>query len=176
MKTTDANPKDHLEFFKNVSLFRGLTEKQLSSLVEIMNIQEAAASERITTEGAKEDTVFILLKGEVEISKSLVLPLWMENTQKQEKSLIVLNEKMFPFFGEMALLEDEPERSATVSARKASTLAVMEKPDILNVLEKDARTGSIVYKNIGIELTKRLLKANRDILKLTTAFTLALEG
>jgi hypothetical protein len=33
-----------------------------------------------------------------------------------------------------------------------------------------------ILKDRAIERTKRLLKANKDILKLTTAFSLALEG
>jgi len=51
----------------------------------------------------------------------------------------------------------------------------MGKGDILKILDQDAKTGAIVYKNIAVKLTRLLIKANKDILKLTTAFTLALE-
>ena len=89
---------------------------------------------------------------------------------------MVLTEKHYPFFREMALFLDKPERSATVKARKKCTLAMFEKKDLLNVFDNDADIGSKIYKNIATELVERLKKANKDILKLTTAFTLALEG
>ena len=130
----------------------------------------------ITTEGAQEDTIFILIEGEVEISKQLVIPILASPEDRMEKSLVVLTEKHYPFFGEMALFLDKPERSATVKARKKCTLAMFEKKDLLNVFDNDADIGSKIYKNIATELVERLKKANKDILKLTTAFTLALEG
>ena len=58
----------------------------------------------------------------------------------------------------------------------ACKLAMFEKKDLLNVFDNDADIGSKIYKNIAAELVERLKKANKDILKLTTAFTLALEG
>ena len=41
---------------------------------------------------------------------------------------------------------------------------------------KDNTIAAIIYYNIAAELCKRLIKSNKDILKLTTAFSLALEG
>jgi CRP-like cAMP-binding protein len=47
--------------------------------------------------------------------------------------------------------------------------------DINNLVEKNARFGILFYRNLAKVLADRLRKANRDILKLTTALTLALE-
>ena len=94
----------------------------------------------------------------------------------QEKSLIKLNEDQHAFFGEMALFLENPERSASIRALRPCTLIAIQKKDLQAILDSDHNLGSIFYKNIAIELTKRLIKANRDILKLTTAFSLALEG
>jgi CRP/FNR family cyclic AMP-dependent transcriptional regulator len=116
------------------------------------------------------------MEGEVEISKRLLLPLWETENTHQEKSLIHLSEKDFPFFGEMTLFEENPERSASIFAVQDCTLAVLHKQDMLNILDKHPKIGSTIYKNIAKELTFRLIKANHDILKLTTAFCLALEG
>jgi CRP-like cAMP-binding protein len=141
-----------------------------------MQIAEVLPDKIITKEGAREDTLFILLEGEVEISKQLVIPIVALPDDKMQKSLVVLTEKQYPFFGEMALFLDKPERSATVKARKKCTLAMFEKKELLNVFDNDADIGRKIYKNIATELVERLKKANKDILKLTTAFTFALEG
>ncbi len=167
---------DYLDFFKSVSLFDGMTAAEIRQLVGVMKFKQVNAGERITEEGAREDSVFILLEGEVEISKRLLLPLWNDDNTNQAKSLIRLTGNHHAFFGEMALFQDIPERSASIEALKPCKLAVIEKKDLLHICDKDSKIGSIIFKNIARELTLRLVKANKDILKLTTAFSLALEG
>ena len=76
----------------------------------------------------------------------------------------------------MVLFDDVPERSASVRALSECSVAVLNKKDLLIALDQDPDMGSVVYKNIATELVNRLKKANKDILKLTTAFSLALEG
>ncbi len=167
---------EFFSFFKLVPLFQDLDETQIKKVMEIMTISEIRKGEMITKEGEHGDSMFILLKGQVEISKSLFLSPLSSEDSLQEKSLIRLNEDQHAFFGEMALFLENPERSASIKALRPCKLASIQKPDLLSVLEKDHYIGSIFYKNIAIELTKRLIKANRDVLKLTTAFSLALEG
>jgi CRP/FNR family transcriptional regulator/CRP/FNR family cyclic AMP-dependent transcriptional regulator len=165
-----------LPFLKKFSLFHNLSDGQIRELIKIMTIQEVKTGDVITREGASGNTVFILLEGEVEISKRLLLPLWGEEYARQEKSLIRLSKNDHAFFGEMSLFAEKPERSASIFALQPTTLAVLQKKDLLHILDGNSEIGSVIYKNIAEELTHRLIKANRDILKLTTAFCLALEG
>lgn len=167
---------DKLDFFKKVPLFHDLNDDQIKKIISIMKTREVKQAEIICQEDAHEDSMFILLRGEVAISKRLLLPLVQDPSLKQEKSLVTLSERQHPFFGEMALFEDTPMRSASITALKACTLVVIEKSDLLGILHKNPEIGSIIYKNIATELTHRLIKANKDILKLTTAFSLAIEG
>jgi CRP/FNR family cyclic AMP-dependent transcriptional regulator len=173
---TKNSLSDKLAFFKKVLLFHNLNDEQIKKIISIMKTREVKQGEVICQENAHEDSLFILLKGEVEISKRLLLPLVQDPSLKQEKSLVILSERQYPFFGEMALFEETPERSASITALKPCTLVVVEKSDLLEILHKDPKIGSIIYKNIATELTHRLIKVNRDILKLTTAFSLAIEG
>lgn len=166
----------YFDFFKQVPLFQGLTEEQIRSLMTLMTLSEIKKDEMITREGEHGDSMFILLKGEVEISKSLVLSPFSDENSVREKALIRLTEKQHAFFGEMALFLKKPERTASIRAIQSCLLAVLQKKDLLSFLGKDHLIGSIIYKNIAVELTQRLIKSNRDILKLTTAFSLALEG
>lgn len=165
---------DHLEFFQEISLFNGLTNQQIKSLVNKMTLREVSTGTVIIQEGAADTEMFILLEGEVEISKRLTM--LIGDQAPQEKSLIRLSARQHSFFGEMALLEENPQRSASITMLSEGRLAVLQKKDLVKVLDADPEMGAIVYKNIASELTRRLQKANRDILKLTTAFTLALES
>ncbi len=177
MKTNEPNQLlDLLGYFKEVPLFKGLSETRIKKIIKKMTKQKIAAGDFIIHEGDKENSLYILIKGEVEISKSLVLPQWIQSGQKQEKSLLRLSEKHRPFFGEMAMFSDQRERSASITAVTPCTIAVLSLESLENVINDDPVTGTIIYKNIASVLAARLIKANKDILKLTTAFTLALEG
>jgi CRP-like cAMP-binding protein len=143
------NPQidQHLSYFKRVSLFRHLDEAQIKKIIAL-----------------------------IKISESLYISPSSNKQSLQEKALNRLTERSHSFFGEMALFLEKPERSASIKAVKPCTLAVLEKRRLLNILDKDPIIGSIIYKNISTELCKRLIKSNKDVLKLTTAFSLALEG
>jgi len=173
-----SNPlvDQHLSYFKKVSLFKNLNEVQIKKIMTIMTLSEIKKNEMITREGEPGDSMFILLNGEVEISKSLFIsPLSSENSL-QEKALNRLTEQQHSFLGEMALFLEKPERSASIKALRPCTLAVLQKVELLKILDKDSTIASIIFKNIAAELCIRLIKSNKDILKLTTAFSLALEG
>ena len=165
-----------IEHFKKVSLFRDLNEEQIKRLIPIMQQEFFEQGVYITREKESGSKLYILLQGEVEISKFLVLPQWIQNAQQSEKALIRLSEKHYPFFGEMSMFEEQELREASIKAIKPCEMVSMEKSDFVSILECNPETGRIVYRNIARELVQRLRKANQDILKLTTAFTLALEG
>ncbi len=168
--------KEKVEYLKKVPLFKDLNNAQLDKLIAVMKTEHFDAGGYVIREGATGSTLYILLAGEVEISKALVLPQWVKAQQKQEKSLLRLSEKHYPFFGEMAMFDDEPERSASIIAIRPCLMAAITKKDLLSILDKNPEIGMIIYRNIASQLVQRLRKANKDILKLTTAFTLALEG
>jgi CRP/FNR family cyclic AMP-dependent transcriptional regulator len=165
-----------LDYLKKVSLFKGLDEKKILIMMEKMKVEQIEAENVFIKEGSVGSDLYILLEGEVEISKSLVLPEWIQTVQKQEKSLVHLSEKHYPFFGEMALYEDQSERSASIITKRSCLMARISKNDLWKIFNQDNEIGMIVNRNIAAELVNRLRKANKDILKLTTAFTLALEG
>ncbi len=167
---------EQLPFFRQVSLFKDLNEKQIKKILNIMTVSEVKKGEMITREGDSGNSMFVLLQGEVEISKSLFLSPLASEESLQEKALITLSEKQHAFFGEMALFLENPERSASIRALRSCKLAVLQKDALLTILNNDHTIGSIIYHNIATVLTQRLIKSNKDILKLTTAFSLALEG
>lgn len=168
--------QEHLNFFKLVSLFQGLDEAQIKKIMAVMTITDVKKDDMITREGEHGDSMFILLKGQVEISKSLFMSPLDSEDSLQEKSLVKLSEDQHAFFGEMALFLENPERSASIRALRPCRLAGIQKKELLAILAHDHYLASTLYRNIATELTKRLIKANRDILKLTTAFSLAIGG
>ena len=177
MKVADKKLlESKLDYLKKVSLFAGLEENKIRVILDKMVVEKIDAETTFIQENSIGSDLYILLDGEVEISKSLVLPEWVQTTQKTDKSLIRLSEKHFPFFGEMAIYEEQSERSASIKAKRSCLIARISKKDLWHIFEQDHEIGMIINRNVAAELVKRLNKANKDILKLTTAFTLALEG
>lgn len=177
MKNADRHIlEDKLAYLKKVSLFTGLEENKIKVILDKMVVEKIEANTTFIQENSVGSDLYILLEGEVEISKSLVLPEWVQTTQNKEKSLIHLSEKHYPFFGEMAIYEEQSERSASITAIRPCVMARISKKELWDIFKKDHEIGMIINRNVAAELVKRLNKANKDILKLTTAFTLALEG
>ena len=79
-------------------------------------------------------------------------------------------------FGEIALLDENSKRSATVIATEPCTLGVISIKEFLKLMEEEIEIGYHVFKNMAVQLSIQLIKANEDVLNLTTALSFALQG
>ncbi|HQK23262.1 MAG TPA: cyclic nucleotide-binding domain-containing protein [Candidatus Latescibacteria bacterium] len=92
---------------------------------------------------------------------------------EKDKTLIRLEGTARPCFGEMSLLEDA-ERSATITALTDCQVFVIDRSSFNRLVEEDPVMGTKLLRSIAVVLSGRLRKANKDVLKLTTALSLAL--
>ena len=159
---------------RSAALFQGLTDEQLKEIWKVGERQTIKTGDPVIKEGDVGDTLFILLDGVVEVSQTLLLKLGRTNVGEKEKTLIRLEGHQRPCFGEMSLLEDA-ERSATVTSLTDSKVLVIGREAFDKLIEKDPHLGSTVLRSIAVIVSSRLRKANRDVLKLTTALSMALE-
>lgn len=96
----------------------------------------------------------------------------------RNKSLIRLTVDNKVFFGEMSMFGSD-ERSATVKAISDIHLGILTHDQVQVLAKDDPSLGHLLYYNIGNigrKIAENMRRANHDILKLTTAFVLALEG
>jgi CRP-like cAMP-binding protein len=163
------------ETLKPASLLAGLSDSQLKMFWEAGTMTTVAASDPVIREGDVGNTMYILLEGVVEVSQSLVMKVGRGDIGEKEKTLIRLEGGTRPCFGEMSLLEDA-ERSATVAALTDTKLFVIDRANFDSLIGKDPTLGTVVLRNIARLVSARLRKANNDVLKLTTALSLALTG
>jgi len=164
-----------LKALSHCCLFDGLNEERLKVVVGSLSEKAYRAGEVIVQEGEVGDELFILMEGEVQITKSLTLLHPTGESDRKDKSLLRLSASTHPFFGEMSLIGKDFARSATVTALTKTEFAVLNRKDFLKLGEKHQDIGFAIIFNIARVLCDRLRKANQDILKLTTAFSLALE-
>ena len=162
--------RDRLSKFQ---LFAGLDSSQLEQIARRVRLKKYEAKEEIVREGELGGELFLLLAGEIEITKRLTL-YSRDGANEKEKSLIRLKDTDNVFVGEMTLFESV-ERSATVTALSQVTVGILTREQIHLLAENDPLIGYRIYYNIGRTISQNLRRANRDILKLTTAFCMALD-
>ena len=163
-----------LERLEHISLFEGMTENQIESVKQVMTTRFFEKGDTIISEGETGDELFVLLNGSIAISKRMTLQSSTGRDQR-DKSLIQLKDSDHVFFGEMSLLRNL-ERSATVRALTETRLGVLTTDQVMKIADEDPQFGYLLFYNIGRTLADHLRRANKDILKLTTALCLALES
>ena len=173
---TEKDYKIVRENISRFSIFMGLSDDQIDKILGIISTQEYSKDEEMAREGEHGDELFLLLTGKVAVSKSLTLLAGESGMDAKDKSLIQLSAEQTPYFGEMAILKKDSLRSATVRALQPCTVAVIKRKDLLQLCESDKEIGYYILRNIAKHLAENLEKANQDILKLTTAFSLALQN
>ncbi|MCH8927829.1 MAG: cyclic nucleotide-binding domain-containing protein [Candidatus Marinimicrobia bacterium] len=163
--------KNKLEGF---IIFKDLSDSQLGEVCDKFVERSYNQDEIIFSEGDVGTSLFLLLEGEVEITQALTLDIDHSEVDNREKSLIRLNANSKTFFGEVGLIEEDGVRTATVKTTSKSLIARLSKMDFNDLTENDPVLGTKLLKNIAAVLCQRLRTTNANVLKITTAFSLAL--
>ena len=158
---------------RKVGILQDLSDEQLDRLLRIAEPLEVKAQTVIMREDEPGDEVFLFMEGRVDVSKNLTLKLGRASFSRAEKSMTKLNAAQASVFGEMALFGTEP-RSATVTAASDCVLYRIRREDFSRLCEEDPVLGLRVVRRIAAVLGDRLRKGNEDVLKLSTALSIAL--
>lgn len=158
---------------RKVGILQDLSDKQLESILRIAEPLEVKTGTAIMREEEPGDEVFLFMEGRVDVSKNLTLKLGRAGFGRAEKSMTKLSAGQASVFGEMALFGTEP-RSATVTAASDCVLYRIRREDFAALCESDPVLGLKVVRRIAAVLGSRLRKGNEDVLKLSTALSIAL--
>lgn len=137
---------------KKVYLFEGLNDEDLQKVFNICKPVELKENERLFSEGDSGDELFIIVTGEIRISKVI--------GGLGEEALAVLKDGNF--FGEMSLVDDVP-RSADAIANKASSLLRITREDFLQLLMSDKDLALTLLMTFVKTLSLRLRETNEKV-------------
>ncbi len=157
----------------NIYLFENLDAAELEQVLSRTKSRTFPAESVIIQEGEMGDSLFIMVSGEVEITKRLTLVL-DEDTPK-ERVMSRLKAENGVYFGEMTLLESEA-RSATVTALTDCVLLELHQKDFLDLIQDHPVLGVKLLLRLAQVLSAHLRKTNQDVIKLTTALAISLGG
>ena len=163
------------EQLKKFTIFSDLTDDELNHFSDALKEVKMEKGQQFITEGEEGDCIYLLLEGEVQINQALTLSMNKSESDNREKAILKLSSDINPLFGEMSMFNEGDRRTANVRAETTCVLVKLDKSDLYNICEKNPNIGFKVMRNLGRIISGNLVKANQNVLKLTTAFSLILE-
>ena len=156
-------------------IFDDLNDDKISQFHSALKEVTIDKGKKFITEGEQGDSIYLLLSGSVEINQALTLSMNKGESDNREKAILKLTSEMHPQFGEMSIFNEGDRRTANVRAETTCTLARLDKSDLYSICDANPEIGYKVMRNLGRIISGNLVKANQNVLKLTTAFSLILD-
>ena len=140
------------ELLKKIYLFQNLTNTDLDQILKITGKETFKAADVIFKEGSQGDKLYIIISGEVRISRMM--------HSGSEEALSVL--KTGDFFGEMSLIDDN-ERSADAIANSECTLVTIKRDDFESLLFLNKDIAHSILWAFTRTLSTRLRETNEKM-------------
>jgi len=137
---------------RSIPVFADLKEREIWELEQITHRRSYKEGEVVFHEGEPGVGMYIIEEGSVKI--------YISSSDCQEIELAQLASG--EFFGEVALLEDEP-RSATVVAMEPTTLIGLFKPDLLDLIDRNPEAGVKIILKLSQILAARLRHTHEEM-------------
>lgn len=132
--------------------FPGIKPDEIEDLIATSQVHSYAPGEVLCHENALEDRFYMILEGEVEVTKVI------NNSEVRVLKLL----KPGDFFGEMALIHNAP-RAATVTARSALTTLELDKAGFERVLHGSSSVAMAMVSEISNRLRQNDQMAVDDL-------------
>jgi CRP-like cAMP-binding protein len=143
----------HPVFFRKFALFSELDDKELAAIAAVAKSRHYAKDDVVFHADESGDVFCLIREGQVKVT--MISP--------EGKEIILTMLGPGAFFGEMALLDDEP-RSATVVATEPLEVVTIWRSDFLSILQENFS----ITRKILAELSRRLRKMSNRIESLAT--------
>ena len=127
-------------FLYKYSLFDGLEQDQIDSILPLMPMEDYEAGVDIIVEGGRNDKIRFILEGHVAVVKGGII-------------LSELDEGTV--FGEMEVLDIEPVE-ATVKTMAPTKVLSLSIDSLGEIFESDLKTYSFILMNLARDLSRRL--------------------
>jgi len=162
--------------WQEIGLFRDLTPTMLDKVKSIFEVRSVEGGTVLIEEGDVGEEMFILIGGRVRITKSMLLrdmALPIMEIDDPRKVLATLDEKDYPVFGEIALI-DRDTRSATIQVLENSDFLVTDRRRFFELAEREPALGIRLLMVIAKRMASTIRKGNGELVKVSTALALAL--
>ena len=135
-----------INLLRGLPIFEGLGDGELRKIARLFTQKLYRPSEKIFSKGDSGNEAYVVMRGQIQIHLA-------------EKSLPIATISNGQIFGELAFLDGAP-RVAHAVANQASILLVIQRAAFSDLVQREPHLGSIVMRNIAIELSNRLRRTN----------------
>ena len=144
--------EDILPILSKISIFAGLSRKQLDTLFRLLEKAHYKAGETVFIEGSKPSHIYIVQSGSVKL---------VVNAKQTPLELIVFEEGHC--FGETSVIGIQPHAATAISVEDTE-LIVLSRKALLSVFKVDLELFSILILNIAREACRRLHKTDEILM------------
>ncbi|MDR0323513.1 MAG: cyclic nucleotide-binding domain-containing protein [Treponema sp.] len=131
---------------QNYSLFGGLLEEQIETILPLLQHEKFASEEIIITEGKPNDKIYFIIEGQVSVSrKDIVLSHFGEGEA----------------FGEMEVLDVMPSVASIKAISPVITISVSNKT-LREIYKMDIKIFSLITMNLARSLSRRLRRMDEQ--------------
>jgi CRP-like cAMP-binding protein len=138
-----ASAEQKKNVLSKVPLFQGLKDRQLQRLADRMVERHYGVGDLIVKQGQGGEGFYVLISGSAEATR--------ERTDGEK--IVVNNFGAADFFGELALLDEDGVRTASIAATEPTTCLVLTRWDFLATLRQDA--------DMAVEILQEMAKRFR---------------
>lgn len=137
-----------IDAIRRLPLFRHLSYKETVSVLAIAEARTMSPNSEVVKEGTPGDQMYVLSSGQVSVERN---------------GAVIAHLGAGGFFGEMSLVDDMP-RSATVRTMEPTELLVLEKKDMLALMQRDPVLGLKIAFCLAQALSSRLRDTNAELI------------
>ena len=160
-------------FLKKIPILSDLDDAELELVRQIVQKVEVQDGRVIVREGEIGDSMYFFAQGTADVTKNLTMKLGRGGFGKTEKSMVKLDSTTVSFFGDIAMFEEEP-RSASITASTHCVLYEVKRDAFRTLCDRHPVLGLKILRRIASALCHRIRRANQDVVKLSTALSIAL--
>ena len=136
------------KFLRNVELLKNFSDNELRILSKYLHNRKFSEGEVVFRAGEIGIGFYFIYSGNIELSHDD-----LESDVSSEKFLVL---EEFSYFGELALLQEGNQRTATAMARNKCELVGIFKPDLDNLIVRHPVIAAKLIQSISIALADRL--------------------
>lgn len=144
---------DRVEALSKVYLFRELPAEQLEKLADVATSHSLSPHTVLFDEGQSGADLYVIVLGTLKVLKK---------RGKEGDAEEVATLATGSYFGEVAFLVDDHERSASVETTDRTELLSFKYEDLSRICDEDPKLGYYVYRALARALAKRLSNTTRD--------------
>ncbi len=146
-----ANTDPIQKIVSQVPIFEKLSDKELNQIIRLTHVREYKLNEAVFKKLSPGEGMYIVIEGAIQISEP-------------DSKVIFANLNSGDFFGELALLDEEP-RSATAIATEEARLIGFFRTDMLVLMKRYPDLGNKILLNLSRVLGERLRQTNLELTK-----------